>query len=377
VNLSDRHARKWALPFASAYLFFLVFSVTDELNGHHPGLEVVATLSAVAIFVAIYLAFWGRVYMAARPRLAIAILVGLCVIAAGLSFVNFNNFGGLFIYCATVAGSSLQWRRSWMLVLAVSLLTLLFALIRPGDPIGRAAVTGIVLLAGMGMVGFNRLNVLVRELHQARDELARLAVAEERLRFARDLHDLLGHSLSVIVLKSELAGKLAGPAPERATREVQDIERVAREALREVRDAVSGYRQPRLEEEIEGARQALKAAGMSVKIERTGGHGPAPVEGVLAWAVREGSTNVLRHSRAHRVSILLARDHEVARLEILDDGLGVVPGAAVAAGSGLRGLSERVEARQGSVEFGPRAEGGFRLAVGLPLTPVLEAAAAE
>jgi two-component system sensor histidine kinase DesK len=331
----------------------------------------------VALFVAVYLWFWGRVYQSDRPRLAIVILVVLCVIAASLSFVNFNNFGGLFIYCATVAGSSLQWRRSWIPVLAVSLLTLLFALIRPGDPVGRAAITGIALLGGMGMVGFNRLNVLVRELQQARDELARLAVAEERLRFARDLHDLLGHSLSVIVLKSELAGKLAGPAPERATREVQDIERVAREALREVRDAVSGYRQPRLEEEIEGARQALKAAGMSVKIERTGGPAPAPVEGVLAWALREGATNVLRHSRAHRVSIMLAQDHDVARLEILDDGSGAVPGAVVAAGSGLRGLGERVEARQGSVEFGPRAEGGFRLAVGLPLTLPLEAAAAE
>jgi two-component system sensor histidine kinase DesK len=376
VKLTERHSR-WALLFASAYLFFLAFSVADELNGHRPGLEVVATLSAVAIFVAIYLWFWGRVYMSDRPRLAIAILVVLCVIAASLSFVNFNNFGGLFIYCATVAGSSLQWRRSWMPVLAVSLLTLLFALIRPGDPVGRAAITGIALLGGMGMVGFNRLNVLVRELQQARDELARLAVADERLRFARDLHDLLGHSLSVIVLKSELAGKLAGPAPERATREVQDIERVAREALREVRDAVSGYRQPGLEEEIEGARQALKAAGMSVNIERTGGPAPAPVEGVLAWAVREGATNVLRHSRAHRVSILLARDHDVARLEILDDGSGAVAGAVVAAGSGLRGLSERVEARQGSVEFGPRAQGGFRLAVGLSLTPAPEAAAAE
>ena len=113
MKLTERHSR-WALLFASAYLFFLAFSVADELNGHHPGLEVVATLSAVAIFVSIYLWFWGRVYMSDRPRLAIAILVVLCVIAASLSFVNFNNFGGLFIYCATVAGSSLQWRRSWM-----------------------------------------------------------------------------------------------------------------------------------------------------------------------------------------------------------------------------------------------------------------------
>jgi two-component system, NarL family, sensor histidine kinase DesK len=373
--MSVRHARNWALLFASAYLFFLVFGIAGELDGHHSRLEVVVTLSAVACFVAVYLWFWARVYQADRPGRALAALVVLSVIAASLSLVSFNNFGGLFIYCATVAGSSLHWRRSYMPVAVVFLLTLLFALVRPGDPVGRAAVAAIALLAGMGMVGFNRLNVLVRELHQARDELARLAVAEERLRFARDLHDLLGHSLSLIVLKSELAGKLAGTAPERATREVGDIERVAREALREVRDAASGYRQPRLDEEMQGARQALQAAGMSVRAERTGGPLPAPVESVLAWAVREGATNALRHSRAHRVGIRLAADHSAARLEIIDDGSGAAPGGA--GGSGLHGLRERVEARHGSVEFGPRPEGGFRLAVSLPLTPALEPALAE
>jgi two-component system sensor histidine kinase DesK len=247
----------------------------------------------------------------------------------------------------------------------------------PGDPIGRSAVAAITLLAGLGMIGWNRTIELVRELNQARDELARLAVAEERLRFARDLHDLLGHSLSVIVVKSELAGRLTGAAPDRAAREVKDIERVAREALREVRDAVSGYRQPRLAEEVEGAREALVAAGISVDVRQAGPPLPTPVEGVLAWAVREGATNVLRHSQARQVGISLASEDGAARLEIVDDGRGGDADVTGAAGSGLAGLRERVEARHGSVAFGHRPEGGFRLAVTLPLRPSPEQAAAR
>ena len=369
------HSRKWALAFASAYLFFVVLAVAGELNGHHPRAEVIATLSAVAVFVAVYLWFWARLYHSGRPLLAISALVVLCVIAVGLSLVSSDNFGGLLIYCATVAGSALHWRRSWLLVAAVCALTLLIAVVLPGDLIGRSAVALIALLAGVGMIGWNRMIELVRELNQARDELARLAVAEERLRFARDLHDLLGHSLSVIVLKSELAGRLTEAAPNRAAQEVHDIERVAREALREVRDAVSGYRQPRLAEEVEGAREALLAAGISVDVKQTSQALPTPVESVLAWAVREGATNVLRHSQARQVAISLASEDGAACLEIVDDGRGEE--ATGAGGSGLAGLRERVEARRGSVAFGGRPEGGFRLAVSLPLRPPLEQSVAR
>ena len=127
-----------------------------------------------------------------------------------------------------------------------------------------------------------------RELCEARAELALSAVAAERERFARDLHDLLGHSLSVIAIKSELAGRLLPGSPERAAAEVADVEHVARQALREVREAVSGYRRPTLDDELEGARVALSAAGIDAEFERA----PVPldpeVEAVLAWAVREG-----------------------------------------------------------------------------------------
>ena len=196
-------------------------------------------------------------------------------------------------------------------------------------------------------------------------------MSEERLRFARDLHDLLGHSLSVVVLKAELAGRLATTAPDRAAEEMADVERVAREALREVRDAVVGYRQPSLDQELEGARQILQSAGVLARCEPVAGPLPATLDATMAWALREGVTNVVRHSGARHAEVLLSRDNGQVHLELLDDGKGC---DGCEPGNGLRGLRERVEARDGSLESGPRAEGGFRLAVTLPLKEAPRAA---
>jgi two-component system sensor histidine kinase DesK len=211
-----------------------------------------------------------------------------------------------------------------------------------------------------------------RELRAARDEIARLAVAEERLRFARDLHDLLGHTLSLIALKSELAGRLVRPAPERAVAEIGDVEAAARTALHEVREAVAGYRQPALVSELAAARELLEAAGIAVSLTGTPPVAlPSGVEATLAWTVREGVTNVIRHSRAHQCAIRLTRQEDGVGVEVSDDGeaggsLAMQPTAS-GAGSGLRGLAERVSALGGTFEAGPRAGGGFRLAVSLPI----------
>jgi two-component system sensor histidine kinase DesK len=197
------------------------------------------------------------------------------------------------------------------------------------------------------------------------------AVAEERLRFARDLHDLLGHSLSLIVLKSELAGRLQQVNAERATGEIRDVEGVAREALREVRAAVAGYRQPTLATELPGARIMLAAAGIACDIDDAAEDVPRAADAVLAWTVREGVTNVIRHSNARRCTVSVTRLEEVASVEITDDGRGPVlapmPDATGKSGSGLAGLAERATAHGGSCEAGCRAGGGFRLFVSLPL----------
>jgi two-component system sensor histidine kinase DesK len=218
-------------------------------------------------------------------------------------------------------------------------------------------LVGLAAIAGRLLIEANQ------QLTRAREQIARLAVGEERLRFARDLHDLLGHSLSVIALKSELAGRLIGKSPEQARNEVQDIEKVAREALREVRDAVTGYRQPTLSAELAGAKEALTAAGVECRIDQEQHALPPVIEAALAWAVREGATNVMRHSKARRCTIRISsRDAEVT-LEVVDDGRGGTPVMV----SGLLGLEERASQRGGRMTAAALPHEGFRLQVTLPL----------
>ena len=190
------------------------------------------------------------------------------------------------------------------------------------------------------------------------------AADEERLRLARDLHDLLGHSLSLITIKSQLARRLLAPDDSPAAVEVADIERVARQSLQDVRHAVDGYRQPSFAAALVGAQAALDAAGIHSTIEQAVGTLPTGVDTALAWAVSEGVTNVIRHSRAAACSIRLTRDGGEARLEITDNG---PQSGTNTPGNGLRGLRERAAARGGRVDAGPLPQGGFRVQVSVPL----------
>jgi two-component system sensor histidine kinase DesK len=213
-----------------------------------------------------------------------------------------------------------------------------------------------------------------QQLRLAREAMERTAaINEERLRIARDLHDLLGHNLSLIALKSELARRLVDSAPDRAANEMRDVEKVARQALKEVREAVASYRQPTLASELRGAREMLTAAGIAYRAEydagALGGLSTA-VESVLAWTVREGVTNVIRHSGARQCTILIARDEQSVRVEVADDGKAAstqTSDTGGTGGNGLRGLSERVTALGGHFTAGPADGGGFHLEVTLPL----------
>src|SRR5262245_40320380 len=220
---------------------------------------------------------------------------------------------------------------------------------------------------GGSAVAFRHLAVTVSQLRRAREELARAAVNEERLRFARDLHDLLGHTLSTIVLKSELAGRLVPRAPDRAATEIADVERTARDALQQVRAAVAGYRRPSLVSELAAARELLAAAGIDAHISPSPAALPLAADGLLGWAVREGVTNVVRHSRARSCTIHLTSHAGRATVEIVDDGSGSDE-AGGEGGCGLAGLIERAAAEGGQVDARPTAGGGFRLAVDVPLT---------
>ncbi|MGA4842317.1 sensor histidine kinase [Streptomyces sp. G45] len=216
------------------------------------------------------------------------------------------------------------------------------------------------------------LSEAVRDLRAAREELARRAVDEERLRFSRDLHDLLGHTLSVIVVKSEAARRLAPRDMAAALTQIDDIESVGRQALTEIREAVTGYREGSLATELDRVRDLLDAAGVEVSVRRSGPPlGPRPAA-LLGWVVREAATNVVRHARASRCEIEITGGPERTRLVITDDGRGV---GSTPPGSGLRGLAERLSAAGGSLTCGPTPHAGFRVTAELPTTETGPAAA--
>lgn len=239
-----------------------------------------------------------------------------------------------------------------------------------------AAVAVVVLGVGAGVYGVTRLVAANEALRRVQAYQAAAAVAEERLRFARDLHELLSHSLSVIALKSQVASRLVADQPTRAATEMADIEQITRQALHEVRDAVSGYRRPSLAVEVQGARRALGAAGIALREALGQPDLPRPVEAPLAWALREGVTNVVRHSRASTCTISLDLSAREATLTVADDGIGAAerhPSAA--AGNGLLGLAERVSTIGGTLETKTGAAGGFLLCVSVPLAAGLSASA--
>jgi len=247
------------------------------------------------------------------------------------------------------------------------------------------AAIGVPLLGGLFAYGAERRNVLMFKLNEARAELARTAVAEERLRISRDLHDLLGHSLSVIALKSELAGRVIESDPPRAAREITELEAVARRSLAEVRQAVTGYRQPSLAAELAAARRMLASAGIDCRVDAPTSYDlPPEVDALLAWTVREAGTNIVRHSGARHAGITVMVTGASASAEVTDDGAGLAaargapaggkPGAAVAAGapgapgSGLAGLAERAGRLGGTLLAGAGEHGGFRVRVTVPFT---------
>ncbi|MEV0380926.1 histidine kinase [Nonomuraea sp. NPDC050643] len=225
---------------------------------------------------------------------------------------------------------------------------------------------GILLTQSISAVGMIAAMLLwrwlwwtIRDAHDGKEAKARLAVAEERLRFARDLHDLLGHSLSVITLKSELAAKLATKDEGRAAAEMADVRRLAGEALAEVQLAVDGYQALDLDEELASVRAALEAAGMRCVVDaRVDGLSPV-ARALLAWAVREGGTNVLKHSAAGHCTITI----EAGVLEMRNDG---VLGRPSGSGNGLRGLSERLVTAGGSFSAEPTPTGEFLLRAAVP-----------
>jgi two-component system sensor histidine kinase DesK len=352
--------------FMVAWLSFLIYPIAALLTDRFTTeARVYAVLSLLALAL-IWSWFWIRMVAGPDWRLIVPAVVAVTLILTVFTLRTPPQYGSLFLFAIIMAGAAFPWRRGVAAIVMLSVLATVVEFAR-GESVTTSSgqflndvLVGLASVAGRLLVEANQ------RLSLAREQIARLAVGEERLRFARDLHDLLGHSLSVIALKSELARRLILRTPGLAAHEVEDIEKVARDALREVREAVAGYRQPTLAAELAGAREALTAAGVQCHIDQE--HAPLPpaVEAVLAWAVREGATNVMRHSQAQRCSIRVGQKGGSAIVEVIDNGRGGSP----AAGSGLSGLRERVVERGGNLIAEPLPHEGFRLRVTLPLTPV-------
>ncbi|MET8506500.1 histidine kinase [Streptomyces sp. NPDC004787] len=273
---------------------------------------------------------------------------------------------------------------------AVPVTALAFGALGAAGGIGLAPAVGLVvavLLGGTGLAaacGFSGwLLRIVWELERSRELKARLAVAEERLRFGRDLHDVMGRNLSVIALKSELAVQLSRRGrPEAAADQMTEVQRISRESQRELREVVRGYREADLRAELEGARGVLAAAGIACTVDADGVAATehelsADVRSALGWVVREATTNVLRHGDARHCAISLrtARDGGAGVgvvLTVENDGVehdGVEAAAATVpgAGSGLAGLRERLGAVDGTLDAGPVAPHSFRVTARVPL----------
>ena len=349
-------------------LVFLIYPVRAALASEPTPVRVALALGGAALFAGVFLwLMWTQEPLRSpsaelsdvhKHRAAVAFLA---LLAVSLNLVLGTEWRVLFFPLNVAAGIMLLTTDAYVAIVGLAAITF-----------GLGVISGMAWLAlptaalGLWATAFVRQVAAVAELRSAREELARMAVDEERLRFARDLHDLLGHSLSLIALKSELAGRLLPDQPEKAETEVHDIEEVARQALGEVREAVAGYRSPTLDEELAGAAEMLGAAGIEFEIENEAGLLPREIDGMLAWAVREGTTNVIRHSQARNCHILLAREDGTVYAQITDDGRGETDQET--SGSGLSGVSERVATfSDGGFEAGPLPEGGFRLRVDLPL----------
>ncbi len=333
------------------YLFpFLAYPALARASASQWGV----TLAGLASFLVLYfLSYW------LEGGKALGCAAGILLL--GVLFAPFNpGAGTLFVYAAAIVARAVRARAAWALLGGIEVVIILETALIHLSPYAWVPAAVFTLMIGAVCIRGAEVQRANARLRMAQEEVERLAKTAERERIARDLHDLLGHTLSLITLKAELAGKLVERDPERAGREIREVERISREALREVRTAVAGYRSEGLQAELARARLALEAAGLRFEYFAQPVELGPEAETVLALALREAVTNVIRHAGAHTCRIALEQTAEETRLEVRDDGRG----GAAPEGIGLASMRERVEGLGGRLER--RAETGTSLRIVLP-----------
>ncbi|MEV7686058.1 sensor histidine kinase [Streptomyces bungoensis] len=364
---------------------YLLMQLVNVLESGPSGMELVACAAVPPVLAALQYAHSAPHAAALRDRL----LPWTLILQAVLTFAPLITFGwhwggmagflagSFLLLLPPVAGWALFGTTTVAVVVISALQSLNFVSIAYMGV--STALTALIIFAVVRLAG------LATAIHASRDELARMAVARERLRFARDLHDLLGYSLSSITLKNELIARLIDSNPQRARDEVTEVLAISRQALADVREVARGYRDMSLLVEAESARSVLKAAGIEARIDVSVTGLSSTANTILATVLREGVTNILRHSqpRSCSISTSLLDDDAFVRLEIVNDGVGAgsaVPTSSVPNGTGLGNLAARVATVGGGLRVGAGGDdepGVFRLAVRVPVhaAPAPESAA--
>jgi len=350
---SDYH---WALFCVFYFGFFLI----DPIAGHFSALKWFFTIVGTIVFLLLY---FGMFWVSNRQ----AMLHTVAMVALGVAYTPYNGGADtFFIFAGAMAPFILdnEWDAiKFLLGVEVVILICWRAFHQSGWFLLFAG--GLTLVVGATNLHFAERMRAGKKLLRAQEEIEHLAKVAERERIARDLHDVLGHTLSVIALKSELAWKLVERDPARAGKEIGEVEQISRQALAEVRDAIRGYRAKGLAAELAQAKTTLETAGLSVQCDAASTlQLPAMQESVLSLAVREAVTNVVRHAQARNCRMRLEQQNGSCRLEIQDDGRG-----CGGEGNGLRGMRERVEMLGGTLVRETRS--GTKLTITLPLQEVV------
>ena len=347
----------WVFP--GLWLVYLGQTV-HGVSVHSAGAAAVVGYAIIVVFAFCYLFTLNQSWDGSHSRSFWISFTAIIVLALVAPFFANEDASAMLVYIAVVLVAAFRKQSVWLVGGLTIIAVAVPALIPSWDagPDWNMAITlPLVTVAMWAFFGILQSNV---ELTKARAEVARLAAENERSRIARDLHDLLGHSLTTITVKAELAKHLSDRDPARAAAEIAEVEALSRRTLSEVRAAVSGYREVTLSGELATGRQVLRAAGFVAELPKAVDDVDPNYEELFGWVVREGITNVVRHSRGTTCTITVGRNW----LTIADDGTGV---ETASPGSGLTGLSERVAAAGGTVVSGCAEDGpGWRLHVELP-----------
>jgi two-component system, NarL family, sensor histidine kinase DesK len=363
VGPPTRAGRVAGMVMSSMFLIYLVSplnQVFEQPHGVGARILVVAVVAVyVCVYVAVYMAFSFRKSWFSRPVRVTGVTI---MFACGILLAAVLGPDDLMFLTYAISAALMQLPPMIGLLLGTgtTVALLIGTAIEEGAPDWNAA--SILVVLTIAMFGTRQVILSNAELRAARDEIATLAVAEERARMARDLHDVLGHSLTTITVKAGLARRLLESSGDRdqAVAELRDVEHLSRTALSEVRATVSGYRKASLPAEIVGARAALAAAEITADLPHAVDNVPAELQEPFAYVLREGVTNVIRHSNAHRCEVRLGDSW----IEVRDDG---TPSDSTGAGHGLAGLSERLAKVGGSVTAGPAPSGGFVVRASVPV----------